>query len=202
MDEPYDIAFGKDGFYAVADNSNDCVWIFDGQDQFVSKFGNKGTSSGQFSNPHGVAFDDSNHLYVTDCSNHRIQKFDINGKHLLTFGSNGSGNSQLSSPVGITVHNSKVYIVENGNNRISAFHCDGQFSHIIGSGLLNLPWYVTVSNDQLLVAKWSHNCISIFTLNGNYVGKYETQGTGNEQLKSPCGIATDTHAHAWLYLCD
>ena len=133
--------------YAVVDNCHNCVWIFDGQDRFVRKFGRKGAGNGQFSNPHGVAFDDDNHLYVTDMTNGRVQKFDINGNHLLTFGTNGTGSGQLNGPVGITVHNNKVYVVENHSNHISVFHCDGQFSHIIGSGQLHHPWYVTVSND-------------------------------------------------------
>ena len=212
MGKPYDVAFGRDGMYAVVDHFNNCVWILDGQDQFVRKFGDSGISSGQFSGPYGIAFDDDNHLYVTDCTNYRIQKFDINGKHLLTFGTNGkhlltygsnrTGNSQLDGPVGITIHNGKVYVVENSGNRISVFHCDGQLSHIIGSGKLKDPWYVTVSNDQLLVADWAHNCISVFTLNGYYVGKYDSRGSGNEQLNCPCGIATDTHPHYFIFVTE
>ena len=62
--------------------------------------------------------------------------------------------------------------------------------HIIGSGHLSRPWYVIVNNDQLLIADAAHNCISIFTLDGNYVDKYDTRGTGGK-LQSPHGIATD-----------
>ena len=198
MGTPYDIAFGRDGMYAVVDNSHNCVWIFDRQDQLVRKFGTYGTVNGKFSNPHGVAFDDDNHLYVTDNSNHRVQKFDINGTYLLKFGTRGTGNGQLGSPLGITIHNGKVYVAENGGNRISVFHCDGQFSHIIGSGHLHNPWYVAVSNGQLLVADWGHKCISIFTLDGKYAGKYDTRGTGREQLNCPCGIAPDMYGFIFV----
>ena len=188
------IAFARDGRWAVTDASNNDVCIFDREDQLVRKFGSRGTGNGEFNNPLGVAFDANNHLYVTDQLNHRVQKFNINGAYLYQFGTRGSGNGQLQRPLGIIVHNGKLYVVENGNNRISVFQLDGQFSHIIGSGHLSNPCYIAVSaNDQLLVNNYDHHCISIFTLDGNYVGKFGTRGTGRKQLSSPVGIATDMY---------
>ena len=194
MGTPWGIAFGRNGMWAVTDNSNNCVWIFDREDQLVRKFGSYGNGIGEFSNPFSVAFDANNHLYVTDHSNHRVQKFNINGVYLFQFGTRGSANGQLNYPIGIIVHNGKLYVAEFSNHRISVFQLDGQFSHIIGSGHLSNPYYIAVStNDQLLVANNVHHCISIFTLDGNYVGKFGTQGTGRGRLSSPCGIATDIY---------
>ena len=192
MGHPWGIAFGRDGMWAVTDESNHCVWIFDREDQLVRKFGSYGTGNGQFNIPEGVAFDANNHSYVTDYSNHRVQKFDITGTYLFQFGSQGSGNGQLKQPLGIIVHDGKLYVGEWGNHCISVFQLDGQFSHIIGSGHLQYPWYIAVSsNDQLLVANANHHCISIFTLDGNYVGKFGTKGKGRGQLSDPVGIVTD-----------
>ena len=194
MGQPYGIAFGRDGMWAVTDDSNHCVWIFDREDQLVRKFGSNGTGNGQFKRPLGVAFDDNNHLYVTDFSNHRVQKFDITGTYLFQFGSQGSGNGQLYHPLGIIVHDGRIYVAEHSNHRISVFQVDGQFSHTIVSGHLQYPWYIVVSsNDQLLVANYGHHYISIFTLDGNYVGNFGTQGTGRGQLSCPVGIATDIY---------
>ena len=194
MGQPCGIAFGRDGMWAVIDYTNHCVWIFDREDQLVRKFGSKGTDNGKFNCPYGVAFDANNHLYVTDFNNHRVQKFESSGKFMILFGTNGSGNGQLTNPLGITVHNDKVYVAECWGKRISVFQLDGQFSHIIGSGQLGNPHYIAVNtNDQLLVADYSHHCISIFTLDGNYVGKFGTQGTGRGPLSNPSGIATDIH---------
>ena len=196
MGQVMGIAFGRDGMWAVTDDSNHCVWIFDKDDQLVRKFCSNGTGSGQFSSPYGITFDANNHLYVTDASNHRVQSFNITGTYLglLQFGSQGSGNGQLRVPVGIIVHNGKLYISDNNNHRISVFQLDGQFSHIIGSGHLSYPQHIAVSsNDQLLVANNGNHCISIFTLDGNYVGKFGTQGTGRGQLSRPVGIATDIY---------
>ena len=136
MGEPWGIAFGKNGMWAVADCSKHCVYIFDGQDQLIRKVGRYGNGNGQLNSPEGVTFDSNNHLYVADYENDRAQVFDVSGKYLHQFGSSGSGNGQLSGPVGITINNNKVFVTEECNQRISVFHTNGQFSHIISKGQL------------------------------------------------------------------
>ena len=170
LGQPWGIAFGKDGMWAVADYSNHCVYIFDSQDQVVESFGAEGyDDNGEFKFPSGVAFDDDNHLYVVHRDNPSVQKFDGRGDYMLKFGNCGSNNGQLHYPVGITVHNKRVYIADQFNHRISVFQCDGNFSKTIGqSGELNYPNDVAVANNQLLVANYYGHCITIFTLDGNY----------------------------------
>jgi len=195
MGTPWDIAFSRDGAWAVTDDTNHCVWIFD-RDRLVRKFGCNGNSNGEFNRPLRLTFDTNNHLYVADHDNHRVQKFDITGVYLLQFGTYGSGSGQLRHPLGIIVHNDKIFVAEftKRNHRISVFHLDGRFSHNFRSGHLSNPHYMAINiNDQLLVADWDYHCISIFTLDGNYVGKFGTQGTGRGQLNNPCGIATDMY---------
>ena len=194
MGQPWGIAFGKNGMWAVADYSKHCVYIFDEQDELIRKVGNHGSGNGQFKNPEGVTFDSNNYLYVADYSNYRIQVFDVNGNYLHQFGRSGSGNGQLNRPIGITTHNDKVFVTENNNGRISVFHTNGQFSHIIGKGQLGRPYDVTVNtNNQLLVADYDHHCIYTFTLDGNYVSKFATYGHARGQLSSPCSLTTDLY---------
>ena len=71
MGQPWGVAFGRNGLWAVADNSKHCVYIFDDKDQLVRKFGSNGNNNGQFKNLCGVAFDSHNHLYVVDYGNHK-----------------------------------------------------------------------------------------------------------------------------------
>ena len=189
MGYPWAIAFGRDGVWAVTDDSYSCVYIFDDQDKLIRKFGSSGSGGGQFSNPRGLAFDAINDLYVSEWSNHRVQKFTINGEYLLQIGYSGSGNGQLSTPSGITVHNDRLYIAECSNSRISVFQLNGQFCCIIGSGYLSNPYDITVSgNGQVLVANYNNNCITNFTLDGTYVGKFD-----KGQLSAPVGLTTDLH---------
>jgi len=187
MGLPWGIAFGKDGVWAVTDNSKNCVFIFDSQDKLIRKFGQRGTNNGQFRNPRGVSFDANNYLYVVDGSNNRVQKFDVNGTYLLQFGHRGSGNGQLNYPVGIVVHNDKVFVAEGNNHCVSVFHLNGQFSHIIGSGQLSDPWDVAVtSNDHLVVADYNNNYLFRFTLDGTCVYKF-----GNDHLNQPTALTID-----------
>ena len=193
MGEPWGIAFGKNGMWAVADNTKHCVYIFDEQDQLIRKVGNHGSGNGQLNRPEGVTFDSNNYLYVADYGNNRVQVFDVNDNYHHQFGSCGSGNGQLLGPIGIITHNNQVFVTEDSNERISVFHTNGQFSHIIGKGRLGCPYDVTVNtNNQLLVADHDH-CIYTFTLDGNYVSKFATQGSAGGQLSRPCSLTTDLY---------
>ena len=55
LKQPWGIAFGKDGVWAVGDGSNHCVWMFDSQEQLIRKIGSSGNGNGQFNSPLGVA---------------------------------------------------------------------------------------------------------------------------------------------------
>ena len=196
MGKPSGIAFGKNGMWAVADYSNNCVYIFNGEDQLVRKFGSYGSGNGQFNIPAGIALDSDDHLYVADFGNHRVQKFTIDGKHLFQFGGEGSENGKLKHPRGLAVHNHKVYATDCDNHRITVFQTDGKFHHTIGSGQLGIPHDVTVNGNnqlQLLVADYDHHCIYTFTVDGDYVGKFCTRGTGTGQLYRPYGVTVDLY---------
>ena len=192
MGNPRGVAFGRNGLWAVADYSNHCVYIFDDRDELVRKFGSKGSNNGQFGGPIGVAFDSHNHLYVVDYGNHRVQKFDTNGNYLLQFGSKGASDGQLNGPYGVTVHNDKVYIADYSNKRISVFQTNGKFCISFGSDQLGGPIDITVSaNNHLLVADLTNNCIYTYTLDGHYVRKFSTSGSGRGHLSSPRSLTTD-----------
>ena len=194
MGQPWGIAFGKNGMWAVVDYSNHCVYIFNGEDQLIRKFGSHGSDNGQFNCPEGVAFDNDDHLYVGDCENHRVQKFTIDGEHLLQFGRKGSGNGRMNCPNGLTIHDSKVYISDRNNKRISVFQTNGKFLYTFGSGQLGTTFDVAVNgNNQLLVVDRDYHCIHTFTLDGDYVEKIGTKGTGSGQLNNPYGAAVDLY---------
>ena len=191
MGQPWGVAFGRNGLWAVADQSNHCVYIFDDKG-LVRKFGSNGNNNGQFSNPRGVAFDSHNHLYVVDYGNHRVQKFDTNGNYLLQFGSKGASDGELKYPQGVTVHNDKVYIADYSNKRTSVFQTNGKFCISFGSDQLGNPTDVTVSaNNHLLVADYNNSCIYTYTLDGHYVGKFGTPGSGRGQLDRPFSLTAD-----------
>ena len=190
--KPWGIAFSKNGTWAVADWTNNCVCVFYKEDQLLWKFGSKGCNDGQLDNPCGIAFDNNNHLYVADYNNHRVQKFDINGNYLLQFTGKQSGDGCLSTPVDITIHKGMVYVTDATANCVVKFYTNGQFCQVIGKGYLNNPNGVTVNcNNHLLVTNLGDDCVYIFTLDGKYLGKFGTSGPGREQLSCPRSITSD-----------
>ena len=196
MGQPWGIAFGKNGMWAVADCSNHCVYIFDGEDQLVRKFGSPGSGNGQFNCPEGVAFCNDCHLYVGDSSSDRVQKFSIDGKYLLQFGGKGYEGRKLNCPVGLAVHEHKVFVAECNNHCISIFQTDGKFLRTFGSGQLGRPFDVAVKGANqpcILIADYDHHCIYTFTLDGDYVGKFGTYGTDRSQLHNPLGVGIDLY---------
>ena len=189
---PWGIAFCENGMWAAADYSKHRVYIFDDQDQLVRVVGGEGNKSGELYHPIGVAFEGDNHLYVADLDNNRVQKFVVDGNYILQFGGKGNRDNQLSSPYGITAHNGKVYVTDTDNKRVSVFQSSGQFCHIIGDGHLNIPFDVVVNNDhQLLVADHGNHCIYTFSIDGHFMNKFGTHGTGKKLFCKPRNLTVD-----------
>ena len=186
MGELWGIGCSRNGKWAVADESNHCVYLYDGEDQLVRKIGGEGFNSGQLYWPRGVTFDDEDDLYVTD--GHRVQKFTTDGDYLFGFGKVGSYDGQLKCPVGLTVHNDKVYIADFNNDHVSVFLIDGRFHQTIGRRQFGAPCDVAVtSNDELLVVDWVDDCIYRYTLDGGYIGKL------SDELRQPESITIDSN---------
>ena len=197
MGRPWGVAFSSHHHWAVSDTTNNCIYIFNEQDQLVRKFGSHGDGAGQFNKPLGVSFDDNNFLYVVECSNNRVQKFDVSGQYILQFGRKGSNDNKLKNPVGITVHHDKVYIADRGNNRISVYQTDGTYCFSFGSrgngpGQFRFPWDVVVTPDNtLLVVDSEADCIQSFQLDGTFIYKFGTRGSDEGQLNFPSSITVD-----------
>ena len=185
MGHPWDIAFGKDGRWAATDCTNSCVYVYNIEDELVSKF--SGSGDAQLYNPCGLAFDDSENLYIVDGSSYGIKKFDICGNFLLYF---SSDTEQFENPLGIVVHDDKVYVTFSGC--VLVFDTEGQLHGKIGSGVLSMrPYDIAIGHNKLLVADSGFHCIFTFTLDGEYVSKFGTEGVGNGQLNSPHGLTVD-----------
>ena len=197
MGQPWGIAFSQNGMWAITDASKHCVYVFDQQDKPwpVVKFGSHGIINGRFCSPYGVAFDADNNLYVVDGGNHRVQKFDVTGGYLLQFGSKGSNNAygQLNNPRGIAIHNKRAYVADCDNHRISVFEKNnGEFCCFISNGHLDAPYDISINkNDLLFVVDHNQHSICSFTLEGEFVNKFGSEGKQWGQMNKPCGLITD-----------
>jgi YD repeat-containing protein len=119
MTNPAALAFSGGDVY-VADYSNSRIDEFSTAGAYVSKFGAKGTTIGEFEGPHDIATEAATgDLYVDDQGNNRIQKFTAAGTFLSTFGADRSGNGQLEHPDGMTITPAgAVYVSDSLADRI------------------------------------------------------------------------------------
>ncbi len=148
---PYGIGADQRGFLYVADYINHQIQKFDGNGNFISKWGTRCIADsnwdgipdkecdGNFYYPSGLAISPEGYIYVSD-GNNRIQKFDSDGNFISKLGnycstdSDGDGvadqpcDGQFSWPEGVAIDSDgSVYVGDTGNYRIQKFDSNGTF---------------------------------------------------------------------------
>jgi DNA-binding beta-propeller fold protein YncE len=113
---------------------------------------------------------------------------------LRTWGGNGAADGRFLSPGAIAVDGGRVYVVEQGNNRVQVFDVNGKFLRKWGSagsgdGQFNSPSGLTVEDGQVYVTDGLNNRVQVFDVNGAFLRKWGSAGLGDGQFAFPIGIA-------------
>lgn len=123
-----------------------------------------------------------------------------------SFGSAGAGNGEFNEPSGVAANdtNSRVYVVDKGNNRVEYFSSSGTYKgQFNGSdapaGPFSEPTAVAVnqSNGDVWVVDSGHNVVDEFTEAGVYVTGSQLTGPSpgapidEEPFLDPDGVAVD-----------
>ncbi|KAA2279358.1 6-bladed beta-propeller [Candidatus Nitrosocosmicus agrestis] len=160
----------------VVDYSNVHVQKFDNSGDFISKWGTKGKSDGQFGVPHGIDVDKQGNVYVVDMANFNVQKFDSEGNFLLKWGSMGTGDGQFNSPESVSVDSeNNVYVTDTDNNNVQKFDSEGNFllkwgSMGTGDGQLKRPSGLDIDdNNNVYVTDVGNNRIQKFSSDGEFL---------------------------------
>lgn len=193
---PEGICVLKDGRMAVADTHYNRVVIFDKDCNVSSMFGENGHGPGQFIYSSAVAQDEEGFIYVAEYGgNDRIQKFTAEGEYLLEFGGVGAEDGEFQRPSGLVWHDGVLYVADAINNRIQAFSSDGKFLRIVAdahSTGLYYPYDISLGPEEtLFVIEYGAGRITRVSLDGKLIGRYGTEGRGDEQFWTPWGIAVN-----------
>ena len=181
---PYGVAVGSTGDIFIIHSSGILIQQPDGSTRTI---GSSGSGPCQFSSARGIALS-GDVIYVSDYKQQRIQKVRTSGEFVAYL-----GEGQLSNPIGLTLDtDGRIYVAENGNNRVSVFVACGSFVRIIPDSTdqqnhLKQPRGLTFDlHGKLHVASYGTNSIVVYTPEGQFVEEY-----GQGQLVYPAGIAVD-----------
>ena len=148
---PIDVAVDSAGFVYVVEGgfaapSNHRVQKFDGNGNFVTKWGGEGQNEGFLGMPYAAGTDSANNVYVAEAGNNRVSKFTsagtfvrmwgwgvddgTNGFQVCTAGCQsgvrGFGAGQFYQVFGLAVAPSgQIYTLEDDSNRVQRWDADG-----------------------------------------------------------------------------
>jgi len=99
------------------------VYVYDREERFLFRFGEKGGSSGKLARARGIAVDDrAGRIYVVDYLRHGVNVYDLEGKYIFEFGGQGNGRGWFSFPSDVCVDGQgNVVIADMFNKRIQVF---------------------------------------------------------------------------------
>ena len=94
-----------------------------------------------------------------------------------------------------------IVMVDKSNNYVMIINKDLKLLRTFGQGdILNSPVGVAVDHNIIAVSEWDNNLVKKFTLQGCYLSKFGSHGSGNGQFICPQGLAFNSKG--LLYVVD
>jgi len=96
------------------------IYVYDSQDGYLFKFGQKGGSTGKLSRPRGITVDSAGErIYVIDYMRHTASAYSNDGQFLFEFGGKGWGKGWFQYPTDIAMDTlGNILVVDTFNNRV------------------------------------------------------------------------------------
>ena len=214
LNQPMGVALDVAGKVYISDSSNHRIQKFDGNGDFLLKWGagggdgTSGAGPGEFNRPWGIAtgFDGATEVvYVLDRSNHRVEKFDTNGTFLLEWGSRGAAPGQFESARGIAVDATGfVYVADRSNQRVQKFDSSGGFIRAwgslgVGQGEFEGPNELAFDSvGRLYVTDLGNDRFQVFDSDGNFIAVRGVSGEGPGEFIQTTGITLDADDNVYV----
>ena len=171
----------KTGNIYIADQSNNCVKVFDSTGKYLFKFGDN-EGEGKMSYPKGVAIY-GDRILITQNNNY-IFNYQLNGKFISRIGRQGRGELEFNHLFSLTIDesNGDIYICDCNNNRIQILNSDFSFKSQFGKDKLKVPRDVKLSKENIYVLDASNPCLHLFNYNRLLQKSVISRGKGMEVI--------------------
>ena len=137
----------------------------------------------------------------------RVSEIDYKSKtqSIISVCDKGTGDEQLNIPFGVTVdHNTgNIYVADCSNHCLKVF--DNTAKYLLkfgdgkGEGKMSYPRGLLIRGKKVFV---SHSdCILVYQLDGKFVSRIGSRGSGKLQFNCPWGLSTDEYNND-IYICD
>ena len=187
--------------FGVAFDLKGNIWVTDYRNNKLVKLSQNGqllrtihqihSESDSFCQPTGVSVSHEGLIYVCDSVNDRITVHDELGNFLFAFGVEGSGPQQFTSPYDVTFgSDGLVYVTDYGNNRVCVWSKQGTFKRDFKTQCT--PTCIAATSDNhLLVTSWDSKTVMVYTLEGELIHQFGTEGSQPGRFDGCWGICID-----------
>ncbi len=195
----------KDGEVWVTDRRHSAIFIYDLQGKFQRRFEPQNEELEWA--PLALAFSDKGELRVTDVNQsakHRLHYFSAEGSRTATVGRTVQVTSLDEAPGGFYFPNGvavskdgSVFVSDGNNRRVQVFDEKGEFKEMLDTS--GVPRGMAIDEkEQLYVVDAVAHTVDIYTLGGNQLTQFGSQGFGPGQFNFPNDIALDGRGRIYV----
>ncbi len=196
MNSPVGVVEGSNGNVYVSDLGNGVLRKFDAAGNQIAIIAEEGNEPGQLNSPMDISFANGK-IYVPEVGAKRVSIFDEDGNLLQVIGS-----GELKGPRGVWVEeNGDVTVLDEFGFRVVKYDAQGDYLSECNEGLSKFGYVddIIKVNGNYLITEATLNYVVEVDSDCNFVAKYGSYGSGNDQFYLPRGINTDGE---FIYVSD
>jgi len=190
LSQPRGLAVGPGGLLYVSDQGDHRIVVFGPDGDVVDSWGGYGTAGGYFIFPAGVAVDRGGNVWVCDSGNSRVQEFAPDGSFIAAWGTVGTGPGEFIQPEGIaTGDDTLIAVCDGGTGDVVLLGASGNEIGRWSNGLSRGVAFDDAGG--LYVAGCPASSVTKYSLSGELLDRWESDGNGEPRFDCPIDVAVD-----------